>query len=248
VSFEVEGNCFNGVIGTKPPHLQGQNEKKVVLETDKMFVDVGAVDRDQVEDMGIDVGSPFTIYHPFRSVNDATVMGKAFDDRVGCAILIEVLRRLSEEEHGPTIAVNFAVCEEVGLRGAGPGAFTLKPEMALVLENTAAGDMPGIPPERCPTELGKGPAITIADKSLIASPDIVSRLKGLAGERDLPYQVKKPLYGGTDAGKISTTGSGIPSGVLSVPCRYIHNGLSLLRISDLEACAELALAFCLEPK
>jgi endoglucanase len=163
-------------------------------------------------------------------------------------MIIEILRRLSEEKHGPTIVVNFAVCEEVGLRGAGPGAFALKPDMALALENTAAGDMPGISPERCPTELGKGPAITIADKSLIASPVIVSRLRELAGKRDLPFQVKKPLYGGTDAGRISTTGSGIPSGVLSVPCRYIHNGLSLLRISDVEACAELALAFCIEPQ
>jgi len=246
VRFDLVGGFIEGIIGTKPPHLQTADERKKVVETDRMFVDVGAVDAGQVEGMGIEVGTPFTIYHPFRHIGGGNVMGKAFDDRVGCAVMIEVLRRLSKVDHGPTITMNFAVCEEVGLRGSGPGAFTLKPDLALALENTAAGDIPGVSPERCPTELGGGPAITIADKSLIASPELVSRLRQLAKEKDLPYQIKKPLYGGTDAGRISTTGSGIPSGVLSIPCRYIHNGLSVLRVSDMEACTDLALAFCVD--
>ena len=244
VRFETEKGFCEGVIGTKPPHLQKTDEKDNVIHLEKMFVDVGAKDEGDVHSLGIEVGSPFTIFHPFRLISSDHAMGKAFDDRVGCAALIDVLRHLACKDHEATVVFNFSVCEEIGARGAGTGAYDLKPDLALAIENTAAGDTPGIPPERCPAEIGRGPAITIADRSLIAHPKVVSKLREAAERTGIGYQIKKPLYGGTDAGKIAVTGAGVPSGVLSVPCRYIHNGISLLAVSDARSCADLVLAFC----
>jgi len=247
VRFETEKGVAEGVIGAKPPHLQKGQEREKVIPYYKMFVDLGARDSHEVNLRGIEVGTPFTLYHPFRLLPGGRAMGKAFDDRVGCAILLEVLRRLQDNEHEATVLFNFSVCEEVGGRGAQTAAYGLQPDLALAIENTAAGDTPGIQAERCPTAIGQGPAITIADKSLVAHPRIVARLKEAARAADKPYQIKKPLYGGTDAGRIATTRAGIPSGVLSVPCRYIHSGLSLLDLSDLESCADLAYSFCTAP-
>jgi putative aminopeptidase FrvX len=248
VRFDLGEGFREGIIGTKPPHLQNPSEREKVVKSEKMFVDVGAGDRPTLRSLGIEVGTPFTIYHPFRMLDEVHAMGKAFDDRVGCAMMVDVLRRLEGQDHDPTILFNFSVCEEIGGRGAVTGAYALEPDLALALENTAAGDIPGVPPERCPASLGGGPAITIADKSLIASPSVVSRLRRLSDDGGLTYQIKKPIFGGTDAGKIATSRSGVASGVLSVPCRYIHNGLSLLNYDDMKASRDLALGFCLAPE
>ncbi len=248
VRFDLGEGFHEGIIGTKPPHLQSPSEREKVVKSERMFVDVGAGDRASLRSLGIEVGTPFTIYHPFRMLDGVHAIGKAFDDRVGCAMMVEILRRLCGEDHDPTILLNFSVCEEIGARGAATGAYALEPDVALALENTAAGDIPGVPPERCPASLGWGPAITIADKSLIASPAVVSRLRRISDEGGIRYQIKKPIFGSTDAGKIATSRSGVPSGVLSVPCRYIHSGLSLLSYADMEASRDLALGFCLAPE
>jgi endoglucanase len=244
VRFPLDGGDRDGVIGTRPPHIQEQGEKEKTIKVAQMFVDVAASGREEVSSMGIEVGSPFTIYHPFQLLGQHAAMGKAFDDRAGCAILIEVLRRLGEVEHDPTVVFNFAVCEEVGGRGATTGAYALEPDVALAVESTTACDTPGVPPERCPSCLGKGPAVTIADKSIVANAEVIAKLRKLAEKAGTPYQLKKPLYGGTDAGRIALARGGVPAGVLSIPCRYIHNGISLLRLDDLEATCELTYAFC----
>ncbi len=244
VRFPVEQGFVDGVIGTKPPHLQKPDEREKVVKREQMFVDIGASSREDAEEVGIAVGTPFTIYHEFREMLPGRVMGKAFDDRSGCALLLNAMERLGETSHESEFVFNFAVCEEIGGRGATTGAYGADPDIALALENTAAGDIPGIPEERCPTSIGRGPAITIADKSLIAHPEVIRRLRDAARESSVEYQIKKPLYGGTDAGRIAITRRGVPSGVLSVPSRYIHNGISMLAVSDLEACSDLLLSFC----
>jgi len=245
VAFDTRKGRRPGIIGMKPPHLQTQDEGKKVLGIDQLFVDIGAASPKEAEELGIAVGSPFTIYHPFVLLRDIA-MGKAFDDRAGCAVLLDVMRRLSEADHEATIIFSFAICEEIGGRGATTAAYATKPDVALAIEGTAAADTPGIPPERCTTRLRQGPAITIADRSLIAHPSVVQRLRDLADGHTIRVQTKKPIYGSTDAGRIALSRSGVPSGVLSVPCRYIHNGISLLCTEDLGSCADLALAFCSE--
>jgi putative aminopeptidase FrvX len=134
---------------------------------------------------------------------------------------------------------NFAVQEEIGGRGAITGAFTLKPTIAIAIENTTAADVPDIKDHVIPAFIGKGPAITIADISVISSPKVNERLIKNAELAKVPYQMKKPLYGGTDAGKIHISREGVPSSVVSVPCRYIHSPTSLLKLEDILHTVEL---------
>jgi len=128
-------------------------------------------------------------------------------------------------------------------RGAITGAFTLKPTIAVAIENTTAGDVPDIKDYEIPAFIGKGPAITIADISVICSPKVNERLIKNAELAKIPYQMKKPLYGGTDAGKIHTSREGVPSTVVSVPCRYIHSPTSLLKLEDIMNTVQLLKAF-----
>ncbi|MFX1509532.1 MAG: M42 family metallopeptidase [Promethearchaeota archaeon] len=233
-----------GVIGATPPHLTTAKERESVISIDDLYVDIGVQSKDVIEAMGIRIGTPLTVWQPFIELPDDTVSGKAFDDRVGCLIIIEVLKRLAKSrEHKSTIAVNFAVAEEVGGRGARTGAYTLDPDVAIALECTSAGDMPGIPRHKSPTDLGKGPAITVADRSLITHPKVLTTLEEVAKQKKIPHQYKQPLGGGTDGGPISQSRKGIPTGVVSVPCRYIHSAISLLRLSDIKAAIDLVYGF-----
>ncbi|MFX0010325.1 MAG: M42 family peptidase, partial [Candidatus Hermodarchaeota archaeon] len=133
--------------------------------------------------------------------------------------------------------------EEFGGKGAITGAYNLKPTLALAIENTAAADVPGISEADIPTYIGRGPAITIADKSIITSPKVNERLVKNAELDKIPYQFKKPMYGGTDAGKIHISREGVPSSVVSVPCRYIHSPTSLLNLEDIFKTVTLVKAF-----
>jgi endoglucanase len=142
-----------------------------------------------------------------------------------------------------TLVCNFAVAEELGARGARTAAHQIEPDVALALEGTVGADVPGVAPARQPTGLGQGPAITIADHSLVASRPVVEALEHLAETHGIAYQYKLPIYGSTDAGGIHITGAGVRSGVLSVPCRYIHSPFSLMRLDDFEQTCTLATEF-----
>jgi endoglucanase len=238
-----EGRTVKGVIGTPPPHILKPEDRKKPYKIEDLFVDIGAASADEVRGLGIRIGSPAVITYPFERLNEKLVMGKALDDRAGCAVLIETLRALKDEELDVTLVANFAVCEEVGLRGARTAAYQIEPDLALALEGTVGADVPGIPGARRPTALGKGPAITVADRSLIVHPKLVRFLSQLAEEEGLPYQLKVPPFGSTDAGAIQQTRGGALAGVLSVPCRYIHSPFSLLRLDDFENTVRLATAF-----
>jgi endoglucanase len=238
-----------GVIGATPPHLTTTKQREKVIAIDDLYVDIGVTSDEAVKAKGIRIGTPLTVWQPFIELPDDTVSGKAFDDRVGCLIIIEVLKRLAKSrDHTATIAVNFAVCEEVGTRGARTGAYTLEPDVAVALECTSAGDMPGIPQHKSPTTLGKGPAITVADRTLIAHPKVLASLEEIANAEKIPYQYKQPLGGGTDGGAISQSRKGVPTGVVSVPCRYIHSAISLLRLSDIKATIDLVHGFTVKWK
>jgi putative aminopeptidase FrvX len=233
-----------GVIGAVPPHLTTVKQRENVIPIDDLFIDLGVSSREEAGELGVRVGTPLAVWQPFLEFSDVVCSGKAFDDRAGCTVLIEVLRRLeNEKEQSATVVFNFAVAEEVGGRGAKTGAYTLEPDVALAIECTSAGDMPSIPSHQSPTELGKGPAVTVADRSLVAHPRVVETLEQTANERKIPWQLKQPLGGGTDGGLIAVTRSGVPTGVVSVPCRYIHSSISLLRLNDLVSTVDLVQGF-----
>jgi endoglucanase len=237
------GRVYNGIIGSKPPHLLSKDERNKVLELKDMYLDLGFSSQEDAIAMGIKIGSVGTLYAPFEEMPNGLIRGKAFDDRTGINILLHLIDIFSAEPADDSLMFSFSVQEEVGLRGAGPASFALDPTMAIVVENTTAGDVPGIPENECPAYLGQGPAITIADNSLLASPRVNERLVQNARNENIPFQWKKPIFGGTDGGRIHQSRSGIPTSVVSVPCRYIHSPTSLLNVSDVSHAIELLTAF-----
>jgi len=239
------GELYHGIIGSKPPHLTSLDERKKSVKIPDMYIDVGMNSIEEVTKNNIVIGVTGTLFSPFVDFPNNMIRGKAFDDRTGCNVLIHILRLLKENSSfKDTVLFNFAVQEEVGGRGAITGAFNLKPTIALAIENTTAADVPGIKDAEIPAYIGKGPAITVADKSMISSPKVNDRLVRNAEINNIPYHYKKPIgSGGTNAGKIHISREGVPSSVVSVPCRYIHSPTSLLKLDDILSTIHLIDAF-----
>ena len=237
-----KGTKVRGVIGAKPPHLLREEERKKPIPIDEMFIDIGTFSKEEMDELGVQVGDPATIHYPLEKHRDV-VFGKALDDRAGCAVLIQVLEEVADQDLDLTIVANFAIGEEVGLRGARTAAYQINPDIAIALEGTIGADMPGVPAHKRATTLGMGPAITVADRSIIVSPKLVQAIENVAEKEKIPWQYKKPVFGGTDAGAIHLMRGGILTGVISVPCRYIHSPLSLMRLDDFENTVRLVSAF-----
>jgi len=227
-----DGEYRKGVIGTVPPHMLSPTDREKPVRVNDLFIDVGARSADDVSALGIRVGDPAVPAHPFERLSDDVIMGRAFDDRAGCALLVEALKGLRDKDPADTIVFSFTVHEEVGGRGAGPAAYSINPDLAIAVEGTMAGDTPGVPEERQPTRQGSGPAITVADRSVIVNRELIRAIENRARSAGLPYQFKKPLVGGTNAGPIHQVRAGIPTAIISVPCRYIHAPCQLLLMSD----------------
>jgi len=228
-----------GVIGSKPPHVMKDEEKKKPVEAKDMFIDIGCQNKKEVEDLGILAGTPVSIDRAFASLQGDRVTGKAFDNRAGLVAMIEALKRTQAKS---TIYVVATVQEEVGLKGAKVSAYGLNPDLAIAADVTVPGDHPGIEMRDAPVEMGKGPVVVVADGSgrgLIASPAVVQWLSETAGKFDIPVQLEASDGGTTDATSIHLTRSGIPTGVVSVATRYIHSPVEVLSLRDIELAAEL---------
>ncbi|MCD6562856.1 MAG: M42 family metallopeptidase [Thermoproteales archaeon] len=222
----------HGILGSIPPHLLKKSDSAKNLPTiEDLFIDIGAKNKEDVVRYGIEEGTPSTFVPSFKE-NDDYVFGKAFDDRVGCAILVELVKNI--EVSNGTIFFVFSVQEEVGLRGATIASNWIKPDLALALEGTIAADIPGMPEEKYVTLLGNGPAIRIMDASMIANRKLVSFIRSIAEAKRIPYQLQLSPYSGTDAGRIQFAGEGVPATVVSVPSRYIHSPISIAYKEDIE--------------
>jgi len=231
---------LTGIIGSKPPHIQTDEERKKVLEADRLFIDVGAKDKKEAEKMGVHIGDVVSFDTKFARVGKDVVVGKAFDDRVGCSMIIEVMRKL------PNVDCNVyavgTIQEEGGLRGATIAAFQVAPDVGIALEATVAGDMPGVREGEAPAKMREGPVLTVADAGLITHPKILTLLIDSAKENKIPYQLETGIRGATDASKIALTKEGVPSGVISVAARYIHSPAAILNLDDVEKAVQLAVA------
>ncbi len=231
-----------GVIGCKPPHLMKDEERKKAVEVEDMFIDVGAKDRKNAEKMGIEIGNPVTIMIEAVEMANNKLTGKAFDNRVGCAVLLELAKKLSRKKPKATIYFVATTQEEVGLKGARVAAFRINPDIALAIDTCVAGDHPGVKEEEAPVKMGKGPAITLIDGGgygLIAPEKLVDAVKTIAEKKKIPYQLEVAEGGTTDATIINLTREGIPATTISIPARYIHSPVEMIDISDAENAVKL---------
>ncbi len=227
--LQVGPERIPGVIGIKPVHLLRDEEREKVPRLEDLVVDIGAKGKDEARGLA-PPGTYMAFSTQYRELGP-TVSGKAFDDRAGCAVLVELVRG---ERFRFDLYAAFTVQEEVGLRGARVAAYAIEPDCAFALEGTVADDIPKDKDVSPTTQMGKGPAITVMDRSFIADRRLVRLLTSTAEELDIPYQIKQPGVGGTDAGAIHLAHRGVPSVTVAVPCRYIHSPVALLRLDDFD--------------
>jgi len=240
VTVYTAKNTYPGIIGSKPPHIQKEEERKKIISFDELFIDVGAANREDAQSMGVAVGDSVSFDTTYQTLGEDAALGKAFDNRAGCVTMIEAMRLMEKTEC--TVFAVGTVQEEVGLRGAATAAFGVDPDLAIVLDVTIAGDVPGVREFDTTVKMGKGPALTISDSGLITHPKILRWFIDTAQQQKIPYQIESGLLGSTDAARISITRQGIPSGTISIPTRYIHSPCGMLNLKDIENAAKLTAA------
>lgn len=238
--FTAKGE-FPGVIGSKPPHILSAEERKKVVEKKDMYIDIGADSEDDAKErFGVRPGDPVVPFSEFTVLgNEKLLMAKAWDNRVGCAIMVEMIERLQQLTHPNTVYGVGTVQEEVGLRGAATSVNVIKPDIGFAIDTCVAGDTPGVSSDQASSKLGKGVAISIFDSSLIPHTKLRNFVIAVAEERNIPHQLEFTEGGGTDAGKIHLHDAGVPSLVLSIPTRYIHSHNSIIHWDDCKAAIDL---------
>ncbi len=223
-----------GVIG-----VEEREDNKRTPQLSNLYVDVGASDR---ETCPVRVGDMAVFDRPYAEAG-SRLIAKAMDDRIGVAILIETMRRLKRTLHEVQFA--FTVQEEVGLRGATTASFHLEPEIAVAVDVTTTGDTPRCPPMA--VALGKGPAVKVRDQRMISDPRVVEWMTAAAAAQRIPYQLEVLEHGSTDASIIQISRGGVPTGCLSIPCRYVHSPSEMVDLSDVDYSVKLLLGMLQGP-
>ena len=237
-SKRVRKGALKGVIGLKPVHLISGGEKEKALSYDELFIDIGALSKEDAEKY-VMPGDYFAFDSSYKPMGKNFVKAKALDDRLGCAVIIELLK----EEYNCNLICLFSVQEETGLRGAKTASFGIDADYAVVIEGTTAGDVTGAAPHMAVTRAGGGAALSIMDSSSIADKELLQMLEDTAAENNIKIQYKSAATGGNDAGAIHTANGGIRTCSVSVPARYIHSASSVICLDDFESVKALAKAF-----
>jgi endoglucanase len=232
-----------GVLGAKPPHLLGEEERKKIVEKKDIYIDVGACSEEEVREMGVRPGDPILPVSQFTVMaNSRSYLSKAFDNRVGCALAIQTLLQVAGEGHPNTVYAVGTVQEEVGLRGAKTSAHVINPDVAIILEVDIAGDVPGIKPEESAIKLGAGPTLLVYDARMIPNLNLRDLVIATAEEMQIPLQFSAMAGGGTDGGMIHMHNEGVPTVVIGVPTRHIHSHNSILSRADYDQALKLVVA------
>ncbi len=217
------------------PNTKGETKLPTM---EQLFIDIGAENREEAEKL-VQVGD-MAVYAPdFIALGKHRVAAPAMDDRCACALLVEML--LYAEDQKNTIIGVFSTQEEVGLRGATVAAFNLEPDIGLALDVTGWGDTPEV--KYPAVKLGEGPAVKIMDRSMIASPKVRDALFAAAEAAGVPVQREVLAFGGTDGGAIQQSRGGVPTGTLSIPCRYVHSAVETIDMRDMEGALKVLLQF-----
>ncbi len=243
VTVKTRKGDLEGVIGCTPPHMMPRDQRNKVIKRKKMFIDLGADDKEQAtEELGVRIGDPIVPRQPFSRLGKGDyLMSKAWDDRVGCALMIELLMKLQKEPHPNTVFGVGTTQEEVGTRGAKTAADVVNPDFCVVLDVGPTTDVPGVEGE-VKTELGKGPIVYVLDAGTIAHHRLNNFVLELAEQEDIPHQMSLIEGGATDARVIHVHARGVPSVLLGIPARYIHSHAGLIHTADYDATLKLVLA------
>ena len=232
-----------GVIGAKPPHLLSTEERTKVVSKKDMYIDIGATSQQEVEEAGVSLGDPILPRADFvHLATGKTYLSKAFDDRVGTALVISALQALQSSQHPNTVYGVATVMEEVGLRGATTSVRAVDPDVAIVLESDIAGDVPGIKPEESVVKLGKGPTLLIYESRLIPNLKLRELALEMARLNDIPTQLSFIEGGSTDGAAIHLHSTGVPTIVIAVAARHIHSHSSIIHQDDYEKAVKLLVA------
>ena len=229
VVIENEKNSVSGVMGIKAVHLQSKSERSNVVAMDNMYIDIGAKDKSDAKKY-VSKGDYIAFDSDYTEFGDGFVKAKALDDRVGCAIMLELIKNTYKND----IYFCFSTQEEVGLRGSRVIAHRLNADIAIVLESTTAADVPFTDDYLHCSTVGEGPVI-IMDRASYSNKRLNRFVCDIAENNNIKYQFKRTINGGNDAGGIQATSSPVRVCAISLPCRYIHSPVSTAKLSDINA-------------
>jgi len=232
-----DGKELRAVVGAKAPHILTPEERAKPVDIDKMYLDLGVENKEEAEKLGIKPGDMITPYIEYKELNNKKyLLGKAWDNRVGCAAAIKVLENLKDKKHDNILYSVGTVQEEVGLRGAKTSSYKIQPDIGIALDTTIAYDFPG---GNKNTVLGKGVGIMFKDSSMIGHKGLRDFVVDVCESEKIPYQLTYLERGGTDGGAMHMNGSGAPTIALCLPVRYLHSHTSIVHTDDYDAMVKL---------
>lgn len=237
VQIMTKNGAITGVIGSIPPHLLTPEQRKKPMEINNMLIDIGADDQADALEIGVTPGDTIVPICPFTPMaNEKKILAKAWDNRYGCGLAIELMKEVANETLPNQLYSGATVQEEVGLRGANTAAHMIQPDIFYALDASPANDMSGNKEEF--GQLGKGALLRIFDRTMITHRGMREFILDTASTHDIPYQYFVS-QGGTDAGRVHTANDGIPSAVIGICSRYIHTSSSIIHVDDYAAAKEL---------
>jgi endoglucanase len=240
VKVKTRKGDYIGIVGSKPPHILDKAEREKVVPLKNMYIDIGAKDAEDAKAMGVRPGDWIVPVSEFTTMrNDELWVGKALDNRAGCALAVEVLKRLQNESHPNIIYAGATVQEEVGLRGAVTVANAVQPDIAFALDVGVAYDTPGNESQHTVSNVGEGPLVLLYDATMIPHAGLRDLVMDTAEELGIPVQVDVMPGGGTDGGKFHISGIGCPTLSVGFPVRYIHSHNGVMSKQDFDQAAAL---------
>jgi len=232
-----KGKELRAVVGAKAPHILTPEERAKPVAMDKMYLDLGVENKKEAEELGIKPGDMITPYIEYKELNNKKyLLGKAWDNRAGCAAAIKVLENLKDKKHDNILYAVGTVQEEVGLRGAKTSSYKIQPDIGIALDTTIAYDFPGGDKN---TVLGKGVGIMFKDSSMVGHKGLRDFVVDVCESEKIPYQLSYLERGGTDGGAMHLNASGAPTIALCLPVRYLHSHTSIVHTDDYDAMVKL---------
>lgn len=231
---------YIGVVGSTPPHMLSPEARKKTVDIKDMYLDIGVKDKEEAESLGVKPGDMIVPYTEFTEMaNKDYVLAKAFDNRFGCALAVEVLNELNDQEIDVNLVSGATVQEEVGLRGAQTAAHKVNPDLAIAIDVGIATDTPGLQTSDGVGVLGDGPLLVMLDATNIGHVGFRKHVQKLAKEKGIDVQLQAIPGGGTDAGRFHTVHDGVPSLAIGVPLRYMHSNVSIMHREDFKNAVKL---------